>query len=87
MVRQCLQLTQVSFGCCQNKSVSGDSPSYSLIALCDNKLTSYFSQLQQGSATGAEAYNGMVDCFKKIVKNEGYLHLSSITLTISMLMA
>lgn len=31
-----------------------------------------YSQLQTGKASGAEAYNGMVDCFQKIVRNEGY---------------
>jgi solute carrier family 25 (mitochondrial 2-oxodicarboxylate transporter), member 21 len=34
-----------------------------------------FRQLQQGKGTGADSYNGMVDCFKKIVKNEGYVNL------------
>lgn len=29
-------------------------------------------QLQTGKGTGEEAYNGMVDCFRKIIKNEGY---------------
>ncbi|KAG5961254.1 hypothetical protein E4U58_004303, partial [Claviceps cyperi] len=28
-------------------------------------------QLQTGTATGAEAYNGMLDCFRKIIKHEG----------------
>jgi solute carrier family 25 2-oxodicarboxylate transporter 21 len=28
-------------------------------------------QLQTANATGAEAYTGMVDCFQKIVRNEG----------------
>lgn len=28
-------------------------------------------QLQTGKGTGADAYNGMVDCFRKIIKNEG----------------
>jgi hypothetical protein len=28
-------------------------------------------QLQSGKATGADAYTGMVDCFQKIVRNEG----------------
>jgi hypothetical protein len=31
-------------------------------------------QLQTGKGTGADHYNGMVDCFRKIVKNEGYIH-------------
>jgi solute carrier family 25 2-oxodicarboxylate transporter 21 len=30
-----------------------------------------FSQLQQGKGSGEEAYNGMVDCLRKIVRNEG----------------
>ncbi|KAL8736186.1 MAG: hypothetical protein Q9166_000341 [cf. Caloplaca sp. 2 TL-2023] len=28
-------------------------------------------QLQQGKGIGGEGYNGMVDCFRKIIKNEG----------------
>lgn len=32
-----------------------------------------YSQLQQGVGLGAEAYNGMVDCFRKIINNEGYV--------------
>ncbi|CAG8958694.1 hypothetical protein HYFRA_00011536 [Hymenoscyphus fraxineus] len=28
-------------------------------------------QLQTGTATGADRYNGMLDCFRKILKNEG----------------
>jgi len=32
-------------------------------------------QLQQGKGSGADAYNGMVDCFRKIVKNEGFSRL------------
>ncbi|KAL2759461.1 hypothetical protein ACRALDRAFT_1039375 [Sodiomyces alcalophilus JCM 7366] len=28
-------------------------------------------QLQTGAATGADAYNGMVDCFRKIIRHEG----------------
>lgn len=31
-------------------------------------------QLQTGAATG-ESYNGMVDCFRKIIKNEGFSRL------------
>ncbi|CAD6587537.1 MAG: hypothetical protein ASARMPREDX12_002927 [Alectoria sarmentosa] len=32
-------------------------------------------QLQQGKGVGGEGYNGMVDCFQKIVKNEGFSRL------------
>ncbi|KAG6027099.1 hypothetical protein E4U19_002185 [Claviceps sp. Clav32 group G5] len=32
-------------------------------------------QLQTGTATGAEAYNGMLDCFRKIIKHEGFSRL------------
>ncbi|KFH41131.1 Mitochondrial 2-oxodicarboxylate carrier-like protein [Hapsidospora chrysogenum ATCC 11550] len=32
-------------------------------------------QLQTGKGTGAESYNGMVDCFRKIVKHEGFSRL------------
>lgn len=28
-------------------------------------------QLQTGVGAGADAYNGMLDCFRKIVANEG----------------
>ena len=28
-------------------------------------------QLQKGKGVGEEGYNGMVDCFRKIIKNEG----------------
>lgn len=31
------------------------------------------SQLQTGTGAGADAYTGMVDCFKKIIRNEGYV--------------
>jgi solute carrier family 25 2-oxodicarboxylate transporter 21 len=29
-------------------------------------------QLQTGKVAGEEGYNGMVDCFRKIIKHEGY---------------
>ena len=29
-------------------------------------------QIQTGKGVGEEYYNGMVDCFRKIVRNEGY---------------
>ncbi|SPN99017.1 probable mitochondrial oxodicarboxylate carrier [Cephalotrichum gorgonifer] len=32
-------------------------------------------QLQTGAATGADAYTGMVDCFSKIIRNEGFSRL------------
>ncbi|PHH80603.1 hypothetical protein CDD82_1645 [Ophiocordyceps australis] len=32
-------------------------------------------QLQTGRGTGAESYNGMLDCFRKIIKNEGFSRL------------
>jgi hypothetical protein len=28
-------------------------------------------QLQTGAGAGGESYNGMIDCFRKIIKNEG----------------
>ena len=28
-------------------------------------------QLQTGKSAGPEGYNGMLDCFRKIIKNEG----------------
>lgn len=28
-------------------------------------------QLQTGKGTGPDSYNGMVDCFRKIIKHEG----------------
>jgi solute carrier family 25 2-oxodicarboxylate transporter 21 len=30
-------------------------------------------QLQSGKGTAGEGYTGMVDCFQKIVKTEGYI--------------
>lgn len=30
-----------------------------------------YRQLQTGKATGEDAYSGMLDCFRKIVRNEG----------------
>ncbi|PQE04416.1 mitochondrial 2-oxodicarboxylate carrier protein [Rutstroemia sp. NJR-2017a BVV2] len=32
-------------------------------------------QLQTGKEVGADRYNGMVDCFRKIIKNEGFSRL------------
>ncbi|KAI9782072.1 MAG: hypothetical protein M1816_002013 [Peltula sp. TS41687] len=32
-------------------------------------------QLQQGKGVGEEGYNGMLDCFRKIIKNEGFSRL------------
>ncbi|KAI5294584.1 hypothetical protein KEM52_003680 [Ascosphaera acerosa] len=32
-------------------------------------------QLQSGTATGEEAYTGMLDCFRKIIRNEGVSRL------------
>ena len=32
-------------------------------------------QLQQGTGVGGEGYNGMMDCFRKIIKNEGFSRL------------
>jgi len=32
-------------------------------------------QLQTGKEVGEEAYNGMVDCFRKIIRNEGFSRL------------
>ncbi|KAI1205510.1 mitochondrial 2-oxodicarboxylate carrier 1 [Annulohypoxylon truncatum] len=33
------------------------------------------AQLQTGKGTGADSYNGMLDCFQKIVRNEGFSRL------------
>jgi hypothetical protein len=39
-----------------------------------NLVLLFYSQLQTKAAVaGAEHYNGMFDCFRKIVKNEGYV--------------
>jgi solute carrier family 25 2-oxodicarboxylate transporter 21 len=32
-------------------------------------------QLQHGKAVGVEGYNGVLDCFRKIVKQEGVMRL------------
>lgn len=43
------------------------------------QLTRAHSQLQSGTpVAGAEHYNGMFDCFSKIVKNEGYVSRSRL---------
>ena len=42
------------------------------------RLLTTSRQLQTGKGTGAESYNGMVDCFRKIVKHEGYEHATAI---------
>lgn len=34
-------------------------------------LTEHTRQLQTGVGVGGEGYNGMLDCFRKIIKNEG----------------
>lgn len=41
----------------------------------DPILMVLYSQLQSGTIVGEDGYNGMVDCFKKIIKNEGFLRL------------
>ncbi|KAL7276347.1 hypothetical protein RUND412_000650 [Rhizina undulata] len=35
-------------------------------------------QLQDNTAKGADRYNGMVDCFRKIIKNEGHYSFSRL---------
>ena len=40
-----------------------------------NLLMSHNRQLQQGKGIGNEGYNGMLDCFRKIIKNEGFSRL------------
>ncbi|ORY09113.1 mitochondrial substrate/solute carrier [Clohesyomyces aquaticus] len=32
-------------------------------------------QLQTGKGVGEDSYNGMVDCFRKIIRNEGFSRL------------
>lgn len=34
-------------------------------------LTNSSRQIQSATAVGDDAYNGMLDCFRKIIKNEG----------------
>lgn len=36
-----------------------------------NLILNFDSQLQVGKGTGEDAYNGMLDCFRKIIRNEG----------------
>lgn len=38
-------------------------------------LTAGIRQLQSGKGIGGEGYTGMVDCFRKIVRNEGFSRL------------
>lgn len=37
------------------------------------KLTVRPRQLQTGKGAGADAYSGMLDCLKKIIRNEGFV--------------
>ena len=62
--------SKVPFGCCQNSGVKTSPDS-----VWKNPLMKFARQLQQGKGTGQEGYNGMVDCFRKIVKNEGFSRL------------
>lgn len=48
---------------------------YALLAW-DNKLTLLRRQLQTGKSAGADAYSGMIDCFSKIIRNEGFVPLA-----------
>ncbi|RYP43363.1 hypothetical protein DL768_009957 [Monosporascus sp. mg162] len=38
-------------------------------------LATTIRQLQTGKGVGADSYNGMLDCFQKIVRNEGFSRL------------
>ena len=68
----CRNLTrlQVPIGRRQNPSVSPH-----MLLKAPLALTRHGRQLQQGKGAGEEGYNGMVDCFRKIVKNEGFSRL------------
>lgn len=44
-----------------------------------NALTMSTRQLQTGKEVGEEAYNSMVDCFRKIIRNEGYVIIVEIS--------
>ena len=64
---------KVSAGCGEDKSVRKYPLQESLkvqFSVTDVFLPT--SQLQQGKGSGEEAYSGMVDCLRKIVRNEGY---------------
>jgi len=58
-------------------------PSTSLRPECKSQMTlevidllmRHGRQLQQGKGVGEDYYNGMMDCFRKIVKNEGFSRL------------
>ena len=55
---------QVSVRCSKDSSVSQ-------IPIIRHPILSSDSQLQVGKGTGEDAYNGMLDCFRKIIRNEG----------------
>ena len=42
-----------------------------VIFTLNSQMLSLGSQLQTGKGIGDEGYNGMLDCFRKIVRNEG----------------
>jgi solute carrier family 25 2-oxodicarboxylate transporter 21 len=39
------------------------------------KANNNYRQLQTGKGAGEDAYNCMLDCFRKIIKNEGCAQL------------
>lgn len=43
--------------------------------LCGQPRRWRCSQLQTGAGAGADSYNGTLDCFRKIIKNEGVSRL------------
>ncbi|MCJ1424553.1 hypothetical protein MMC29_002441 [Sticta canariensis] len=61
----------VPIGCGEDPGVSLRSISTELTLHIDRDG----SQLQQGKGAGQEGYDGMVDCFRKIIKNEGFSRL------------
>jgi hypothetical protein len=52
-------------------------PECNVTVSCISSFADVSSQLQTGKGTGAETYNGMVDCFQKIIKNEGWASTSN----------
>jgi hypothetical protein len=61
---------KVPAGRCQDTSVSDRRTSS---RPCPH--LNVYRQLQTSSAVGEDRYNNMVDCFRKIIRNEGYARI------------
>lgn len=72
-VNQCSVLTVFILDPCDVNSYESEAlrPSADLALRYPLDVVKTRVQLQQGKGIGDEGYNGMMDCFRKIIKNEG----------------